>query len=269
VRRVGTSASYEWNWDAVSDEEWQAATTTCRSVRKPSLPIRAEDKAAESNRKTTLPIHIKMNLEEEKPEAQSVSSTTGDDEGANPSVDSKSGNEPQSTITGSDFHIAQAETSDIAQVGTSYTENDTAPPTDIEQAFADFSRHYPATTHSESQHIVRAAFLRAVKAGADPEAIITGASRYASVRDGHDPQYTMAPTNWLRQRRWECLPATTSIAPINTIRQHGNPIPAPAPATAPPRPPTAFEQSVRKGIAKGLTQTSLFIRPVSNGKDHQ
>jgi hypothetical protein len=191
------------------------------------------------------------------------------DESERPSLDSKSGNQhpitdiaqaDPSTITGSDFHIGDSN----PRAGTSNIGNSITPPTDIDQAFADFRRSYPATNHSEPPHIIKAAFLKAVKAGADPVAIITGAIRYAAQRTGRDPQYTRAPTNWLRQGRWECLPATASSVPITTIDQHGNPIPA----LAPSHPPTAFQESVRTGIARGLTQTSLFIRPLSNGKDH-
>src|SRR5947209_2080495 len=52
-RRVGTSSAYEWNWKGLSAEDWQHH---CLLNQQTSLPIGSEDKPADSNRKTSLPI---------------------------------------------------------------------------------------------------------------------------------------------------------------------------------------------------------------------
>src|SRR2546422_114980 len=76
-----------------------------------------------------------------------------------PSSDSKTGD--QHPIT----DIAQVDPSIIAQAATSDIGNSITPPTDIDQAFADFWQHYPPTNHSKPAHVVRSLFLAAVKAG--------------------------------------------------------------------------------------------------------
>jgi hypothetical protein len=48
----------------------------------------------------------------------------------------------------------------------------------------------------------RAAFEKALKGGADPEAIIAGAARYAAEREGEPERYTAYPKSWLRDERW-------------------------------------------------------------------
>jgi hypothetical protein len=262
-QRYDKSTLYAFNWRRLSGGNVRDQDDHATDVRDSGTDVH---ESATDVRDRATDVHLNL---ESNPGTKTGNLTLPGGESEQPPLDSKTGDQHPITdiaqadppIAASDFHIAQADPSDIG--------NSITPATDIEQAFADFWRHYPATNHSEPAHIVRAAFLAALKAGADTSAIITGAIRYAAVRAHQDPQYTMAMSNWLKRRHWETdkLPGastTTSTVPITSIDQHGNPIPAPAPS----RPPTAFEQSVRTGIAKGLTQTSLFIQPLSNGKDH-
>jgi len=294
VRRVGTSARYEWNWDAASAEDWQGSSINVQARQQDECA----DKAADSNRKTNLPIYIKLNLEEEKQEAQPGSSTSGDGEEVSPSVDSRTGNAPQSTITNSDLHFAQAgisdigdsDPSDIAQHPISVPGSDFHTPhahtpgnngtpantinaitpgnhlTPPEELFEQIWQLWPPSNHSLNRKMAHKAFMRAVKAGTHPEVILAGAKHYAAYRASkNEPQYTMTITRWLEEEHWnDKLPDLTAPA---TIDQHGNPISVPTqPALS------AFDQSIINGIRRSRTERSTFISLLprlsssSNGK---
>jgi hypothetical protein len=253
-QRRDNSSLYGLNWGRIrvnvrDDEPATDVRDPATDVRDPATDVR--DRATD--------VHLNL---ESNPGTKTGNLTLPRGESEQPPLDSKIGN--QHPIT----NIDSTSPSDIAHsdspTGTSNIGNSITPASDIEQAFADFWRHYPATSHAEPQHIVRPAFLAAVKAGADPKAIITGASRYSVVRVGKDPQYTRSMTNWLKRRYWEADDKLPDRVSTTTIDQHGHPIPAPSSS----RSLNPFQQSVRNGIARGLTQTSLFIRPVINGKDH-
>jgi len=47
------------------------------------------------------------------------------------------------------------------------------------------------------------AYVVAIRSGADPNRILTGAQRYAAVRQGQDPKLTKMAQGWLNDRRWE------------------------------------------------------------------
>ncbi|WP_368933499.1 helix-turn-helix domain-containing protein [Brevundimonas naejangsanensis] len=47
------------------------------------------------------------------------------------------------------------------------------------------------------------AYVVAIRSGSDPNRILTGAQRYAAVRQGQDPKLTKMAQGWLNDRRWE------------------------------------------------------------------
>ena len=257
-QRYDKSTLYAFNWRRLSEGSVRDQNESATDVRDSATDV--HESAIDVHDRAT---DVHLNLES-NPGTKTGNLTLPGGESEQPPLDSKTGDQHPITdiaqadpsITGSDFHIAQADPSDIG--------NRIAQPTDIEQAFAQFWQHYPATNHSEPAHVVRPVFLAAVKAGIDTNAIITGASRYAAARAGKDPQYTRSMTNWLKRRYWEADDKLPDRVSTTTIDQHGHPIPAPSSS----RSLNPFQQSVRNGIARGLTQTSLFIRPVINGKDH-
>lgn len=66
---------------------------------------------------------------------------------------------------------------------------------DFDRFYGEFPRH---TGRKEAER----KFAKAVKDGADPEAIIEGARRYAAERDGQDARFTKHPATWLHQGCW-------------------------------------------------------------------
>lgn len=68
--------------------------------------------------------------------------------------------------------------------------------------FDEFWTAYPRRKNS-SKADARKAYIRALKAGADPTTILAGANTYARDRNGHDQQYTAHASTWLNGKRWE------------------------------------------------------------------
>jgi hypothetical protein len=85
---------------------------------------------------------------------------------------------------------------------------------DTDEAFAQFWSAYPRRVAKE---VARKAYAKAIENGADPEALIAGARRYAAERSGQDQKYTAHPSTWINAQRWQDEPAG---AP--TIDQQGN-----------------------------------------------
>jgi hypothetical protein len=67
-------------------------------------------------------------------------------------------------------------------------------------AFAAFYGVYPKHVGRKA---AEAAWVKALKGGADPDTVIAGAQRYAEERFGQEPRYTKAPATWLNQGCWE------------------------------------------------------------------
>jgi hypothetical protein len=72
-------------------------------------------------------------------------------------------------------------------------------PQDTAESFERFWAVYPKRVAKEA---ARKAFARAVENGADPEALIIGAQRYAVERQGQDSKYTKHPATWLNAGCW-------------------------------------------------------------------
>lgn len=76
-----------------------------------------------------------------------------------------------------------------------------SPPSGSERAaqFAEFYTAYPRHTGRKE---AERKWLKAVKDGADPAAILAGAKRYAQQREGQEARYTKHPATWLHQGCW-------------------------------------------------------------------
>ncbi|WP_274611509.1 helix-turn-helix domain-containing protein [Rhodoplanes elegans] len=70
---------------------------------------------------------------------------------------------------------------------------------EVDRAFAEFWDAYP---RRKAKGAAERAFAAALKAGADPAAVIAGARRYAAERAGQDPKFTKHPTTWLNAEAW-------------------------------------------------------------------
>jgi hypothetical protein len=70
----------------------------------------------------------------------------------------------------------------------------------ISAAFESFWAVYPKRV---AKLAARRALAAAVKAGADPEAMIAGAARYAAERVGQEGRYTKHPATWINAGCWD------------------------------------------------------------------
>jgi hypothetical protein len=73
-----------------------------------------------------------------------------------------------------------------------------------DKEFENFWKSYPKREGANPKYPARKAFLAAVKAGADPLAIVAGAKGYAAHPSTKvATEYVAQAATWLRQRRWE------------------------------------------------------------------
>jgi hypothetical protein len=98
---------------------------------------------------------------------------------------------------------------------------DAAPPEE-EGAFGEFWRQYPKR---EGQDGARRAFNEVVGKGADPQAIIQGAMRYAAERTDKPERYTAMAANWLRDGRWKDKPSKPDDVKDGGQHRRGKPNP--------------------------------------------
>jgi len=91
---------------------------------------------------------------------------------------------------------------------------------------ADFEEWWLAYPKKVANLAAKKAYSGAVKNGAAPEQLLSGAMRYAAERSGQDPRYTKNPGTWLNGGCWADEPAKPAG---NTIDQNGNPVTAPPP----------------------------------------
>jgi hypothetical protein len=70
----------------------------------------------------------------------------------------------------------------------------------------DFEAFYAAYPKRVARKAAEAAWLKAMRDGADAAVVIAGAKRYADERTGEEPRYTKAPATWLNQGCWEDEP---------------------------------------------------------------
>jgi hypothetical protein len=180
VRRVGTSASYEWNWDEVSAEEWQGTTPTMNVGTRPQHEC--GDKATDSNVGSSPPIHIEEPVSFNQ-EVQPGSSTFREEK--EPAV----GNKNQE----SDSH------SNPATLVPDFCPDTHGGDHDVTPYFEHFWAVYP---RREKKEEARRAFVVAVEAGIPPQLLIDKAGDYARSCAGKEIRYIALPANWLRDKRW-------------------------------------------------------------------
>ena len=93
------------------------------------------------------------------------------------------------------------------------------PKVETSDRFEEFWNVYPKKTGKKA---ARAKFAAAVKAGADADALIEGARRYADACVGRDPHFIKWPQGWLSEERW-----TDDPEPPEPTRSSGHRISAP------------------------------------------
>jgi hypothetical protein len=66
-----------------------------------------------------------------------------------------------------------------------------------------FERFWAAYPRKVAKEAARRAFTAAIEGGADVEAVVAGAQRYAIERQNEPERYTKYPAGWIREKRWE------------------------------------------------------------------
>ncbi|PWK66936.1 helix-turn-helix domain-containing protein [Aminobacter sp. AP02] len=82
---------------------------------------------------------------------------------------------------------------------------------DIDGSFPVFWKHYPRRVNEPK---ARAAYVLAIRSGADPDVILQGCMRYAADRSGQEARFTAHAATWLANRRWEDEAPRAGAAPI-------------------------------------------------------
>jgi hypothetical protein len=114
---------------------------------------------------------------------------------------------------------------------------------DCAQAFDRFWAVYPRRVAKET---ARKAFAAAIKRGADAEALIAGAQRYAVDRKSQDHKYTKHPSTWLNGGCWDDeLPGTV-------IDQEGNVVAVAQPSPRRSRSFTEIADELNEDIERGI-----------------
>lgn len=111
----------------------------------------------------------------------------------------------ESSASGTDTPPNSAQCSEVKVLK---TPSSTAPrPKADDPAFARFWDAYPRKVGKGE---ARKAWTKAIKAGADPEQVIAGATRYRDdpKRQRNGPEYTKHPGPWLNAERWTDQPDT-------------------------------------------------------------
>jgi len=83
------------------------------------------------------------------------------------------------------------------------TSSSTASPSTDSPEFIRFWSAYPRRVGKGQ---ARKAWATALKRGADPEAVIESAGRFAALRGNEDPKFTPHPSTWLNGERWNDSP---------------------------------------------------------------
>jgi hypothetical protein len=98
--------------------------------------------------------------------------------------------------------------------------DDTPPPEpppprhDPDDGFAEFWDAFPKRDGDNPREPALIEFRKAVAAGADPKAIISGAKAYASATAGRERRYIASAARWLSEERWrQAAPAPPAHAP--------------------------------------------------------
>jgi hypothetical protein len=81
-----------------------------------------------------------------------------------------------------------------------------APDPKITAGLARFDEFYAIYPVDAKRDRAKTEWDKAIKAGADADAVIKAAQRYAEERAGQDEQYTAFAANWLKDKRWNDKP---------------------------------------------------------------
>ena len=198
VRRVGTSASYEWNWEGVSAEEWQG----CSMNVQPSQQHECAGLSADSNVCTSQHIHIEEPIsfnQEVKPGSLTFR------EEKTPVV-GLTGNYPNPDV-GTLDNVPRGVASTDTDTGKNPARSDIGTTTHSDDGHtnphsADFEHFWAVYPRREKKEEARQEFVIAVEAGISPTTLIDKAGGYARSVAGREIRYIALPTTWLRDKRW-------------------------------------------------------------------
>lgn len=91
---------------------------------------------------------------------------------------------------------------------------------ECDDAFNRFWSAYPSRDGDNPRQPAEAAFRRAVADGADPEAMIAAARRYAAAVAGREGRYICSAVRWLTERRFEGSKPVTTATPATAPTGH-------------------------------------------------
>jgi hypothetical protein len=77
---------------------------------------------------------------------------------------------------------------------------------------SDFAAFYAVYPRKVGRKDAERKWLKAIKDGADPAAVVAGAKRYAAERDGQDPKFTKHPATWLHRGCWMDEPSLRLVS---------------------------------------------------------
>jgi len=206
VRRVGTSASYEWNWEEVSAEEWQGITPTMNVRHVPNKECVARTQY--SNVGTSPHIHIEEPVSFNQ-EVKPGSSTFREEDPSGFSRQEESKNvdgTPDTVIPGveptdNDINSNPPDTSP-AMHGRDHDNTRAADHGDNDPLAADFEHFWAVYPRREKKEEARRAFVVAVEAGISPQTLIDKTGEFARSVAGKETRYIAFPATWLRDKRW-------------------------------------------------------------------
>ena len=111
------------------------------------------------------------------------------------------------------------DTDDQVTITTELEPLELEPQNDIVQKFNEFWAVFP---RKQGKGKAKEAFKKAIDDGADIDAILRGAGRYASDPNLPDPKFVPMPATWLNQERWEDGPQPLNRSMTNSERNVAN-----------------------------------------------
>ena len=83
------------------------------------------------------------------------------------------------------------------------SETDAAPARGASDDFSEFWQAFPKRDGDNAEAPARAAWRKAISAGAKPHIIVAAAKAYASATVGRERRYVASAARWLGERRWQ------------------------------------------------------------------
>jgi Helix-turn-helix domain len=132
-------------------------------------------------------------------------------------------------------------------------------------AIADgFARFWSSYLRKVSEDDARAAFTKAIEAGAEIETVVARAAAYSveraeAIRDGDNPKWTLHPATWLKKRKFNDPPASAAGGPPVIDGVTGEEIPqAPAPRRNSGSWTAVADEMIRTGF---FEKTGMWPKP--------